>query len=328
MSDVRMQAGFWDHPKTVKLRRRLGLEGVIAFVQLWHFCDENAGLNDGGRHLGHLDGMSDEDIEIASKLDCDPGALVAALVDVRFLDGEPGAYRIHEFPKHQPFVASKPQRILSSLRANAIRWHGRHAVPDQSCPKCYPELDGTMAVTVHELEWAESAPDSDSESDPDSAPDSDSDPPRSPTRTPDYSAAESPLPSMPSKIDRSIEAPDGASREALRGVVGTSIADGLHADQLAEVVGQPRDLLLEARRRAKGPKVDNPVACFLDQVRRLKAQAPQPGSEHAAAIERERKAPKSISSRAPPPPPSGEELETTEYGLEVARSTARALGAT
>lgn len=136
MADFRVQAGFFAHPKTIKLQRRCGGDGVLAFLRLWGFCASTP-----GRSHGDLSDMTVEDVEIAAGWGGELGALVQALVDVGYLDGSEGSFAIHDFVDHQEYLAGKRQRSLSAKRANAIRWHnqGRHAEKSQDCPLCYPE---------------------------------------------------------------------------------------------------------------------------------------------------------------------------------------------
>ena len=57
--DIRLAVGWNRHPKIVKLKRKLGADGVMALVSLLTFCGEN-------RTNGVLSGMDDDDIAIAA----------------------------------------------------------------------------------------------------------------------------------------------------------------------------------------------------------------------------------------------------------------------
>jgi hypothetical protein len=92
--DIRVRVGFFKHPKTVKLRRRLGGDGPLCLLALWAFARVN-------RIDGNLVGMSDEDIEIAAGWDGTPGALTPALVDTRWLDGPQGERSVHGWEETQ-----------------------------------------------------------------------------------------------------------------------------------------------------------------------------------------------------------------------------------
>ena len=57
--DARISTAFPQHPKTVKLKRRLGYEGCWALLCFWLWVADN-------RPAGDLSGLSAEDIEIAA----------------------------------------------------------------------------------------------------------------------------------------------------------------------------------------------------------------------------------------------------------------------
>lgn len=57
--DIRLSTEFWQHPKTRKLAKRLGLEGVRSLQILWLWAARN-------RPDGNLGGMDWEDIELAA----------------------------------------------------------------------------------------------------------------------------------------------------------------------------------------------------------------------------------------------------------------------
>lgn len=130
--DFRVKVGFFGHPKTVKLRRRVGSVGVERFLWLWDFCAQY-------RHDGNLSGLDNEEIEIAAHWEGEPGELVQALTDVGYLDEVSGGLRIHDFGKHQPFVSTEPERSTAGRRSALIKWHkkGSHAEkPKEDCPLC------------------------------------------------------------------------------------------------------------------------------------------------------------------------------------------------
>ena len=108
VSDIRLSVDFFQHPKTIKLERRLGIEGVKALLSLWMWDAQN-------RPDGVLSGMDPEDIEIAagwtrSDQDLD---LVSTLVasDGSTRRGAPGASTSGRSITHGP----------PASRAGAIR---------------------------------------------------------------------------------------------------------------------------------------------------------------------------------------------------------------
>jgi hypothetical protein len=113
--DVRLATSLRHHRKLKRLRRRAGAEACWALVCLWMY----AGIE---RWDGELAGLSDADLEEEADWEGAPGALVLALVEVGFLEGEAGSRRLHDWAEHQPFVATRAARIEASRRAANARW--------------------------------------------------------------------------------------------------------------------------------------------------------------------------------------------------------------
>ena len=118
--DARISTALPQHPKTKKLRRRLGDGGCWSLVCLFLWTAAN-------RWDGSLADMSDEDIELAADWTGEVGELVTALVEVGFLDGESGCYAIHDWHDHNPWAASRGQRQQAAKAAAAARWERRSA---------------------------------------------------------------------------------------------------------------------------------------------------------------------------------------------------------
>jgi hypothetical protein len=119
--DARISTALPRHPKTVKLRRRLGDTGCWALVCLFLWVAEN-------RHDGNLEALTDEDLEIAAGWVGAGGEFVNALVEVGFLDGEPGKFRVHDWAEHNPWAASRGRRVEAAKIAACQRWqHHPHA---------------------------------------------------------------------------------------------------------------------------------------------------------------------------------------------------------
>jgi hypothetical protein len=115
--DVRISVALRHHRKTKRLRRKLGASACWSLVCLFLFAGEQ-------RWTGDLSGMTSDDIEDEADWDGDRGEFVAALVALGFLDGIEGAYRIHDWEKHNPYAASKGQRIEKGKKAAEARWNG------------------------------------------------------------------------------------------------------------------------------------------------------------------------------------------------------------
>lgn len=108
VSDIRLSVDFFQHPKTIKLERRLGIEGVKALLSLWMWAAQN-------RPDGVLSGLDPEDIEIAAGwIRSDPAGsdqdLVSTLVALRWLDEADGVYCLHEWEVHNPWAAGQQSR--------------------------------------------------------------------------------------------------------------------------------------------------------------------------------------------------------------------------
>lgn len=113
--DVRISTGLRHHRKTKRLRRALGADGCWSLICLFLWAGEE-------RWTGDLSGLSDEDIEEEADWRGTPGALVAALLEVRFLTGATGRRKIHDWETHNPYAAGKGARIAKGKAAVAARW--------------------------------------------------------------------------------------------------------------------------------------------------------------------------------------------------------------
>lgn len=115
-TDARLSTSFPQHPKTLKLRRRLGDAGPLGVIYLILWTGRN-------RSNGDLSGMSDEDLELAADWRGEVGALIREAADVGFLEGESGARRIHDWAVHNPWAAGAHRRSEASRKAACAK-HG------------------------------------------------------------------------------------------------------------------------------------------------------------------------------------------------------------
>jgi hypothetical protein len=113
--DIRVTVGFADHPKTVKLIRKRGEEAFRCLIRLWLYAAEY-------RPSGALAGMMDDDIAIASGWGGNEAEWVQSLVDVGFLDGNPGAYSLHDWETHNPFACHAAERSERASKAARAKW--------------------------------------------------------------------------------------------------------------------------------------------------------------------------------------------------------------
>ena len=116
--DARISTALPSHPKTRKLRKRLGPSGCWSLICLFLWVAAN-------RWNGDLNGLSNEDIELAAEWDGEPEAFVGALVEVGFLDGEALKFTVHDWHEHNPWAAARGMRIDAARKAAAVRWERR-----------------------------------------------------------------------------------------------------------------------------------------------------------------------------------------------------------
>lgn len=115
-TDIRLSIGFWDHPKIIKLERRLGLEGVKSLQILWLWAAQN-------RPDGILSGMDEEDIEIAAKWNGVQGSFKDALTEINALDFDGKNYSLHNWTEHNEWQANSQHRSDSSRFNRMAKTH-------------------------------------------------------------------------------------------------------------------------------------------------------------------------------------------------------------
>jgi hypothetical protein len=117
-TDARISTGLPGHPKTKKLVRRLGAAAGWSLLCLILWARAN-------RPNGDLTGMSTEDIELAADWTGENDTFVRELVAVGFVEGEEGAYALHDWAEHQPWAAGSEARSAKSRWAALCKQHGR-----------------------------------------------------------------------------------------------------------------------------------------------------------------------------------------------------------
>lgn len=116
--DVRVAMDLPSHPKTKRLLRLLGPTGPWHLIKLWCWAGSSA-------TSGLLAGKSDEDIELAVDWPGAPGEFIAALVAVKFLDGQEFARELHDWRDHNAWIASHRDRSEKSQFAAICKHHSR-----------------------------------------------------------------------------------------------------------------------------------------------------------------------------------------------------------
>jgi hypothetical protein len=129
-TDIRLKTTFFRHPKTIKLIRRLGLEGIISIQKLWFWVAENKpdGLMQGGP----------EDIEIAAEWNGEANVFYDCLIDIRFLikhDDE--TIELRNWKKHNPWAAGAQERSLKAKKAACAKHK-------KSCKGCKDNCDNSI----------------------------------------------------------------------------------------------------------------------------------------------------------------------------------------
>lgn len=111
MTDIRLMCGFHDHPKTIKLVRKVGYEGAFCLTKLWCWAAIN-------KPKGDLSGLDADDIEIAAGWNGEAGKFFDALMGV-WIDEE---FKLHDWQDHQSWVCGAPERSAAAKKAADKRW--------------------------------------------------------------------------------------------------------------------------------------------------------------------------------------------------------------
>lgn len=163
--DIRVSTDFPRHPKTLKLIKSLRYEGLYSLISLWAFA---------GKHhcKGVLDGMDEQEIELAAEWGGEAGKFVDTICKLRFLDKEGDTYALHDWKEHNGFAYYADARSEMAKQKAAKRWEKKHdargntfgtaeRIPPSPDPPPFPD--------------PELYPDPDLEPDPASIPSSDED---------------------------------------------------------------------------------------------------------------------------------------------------------
>lgn len=101
-TDIRLSVGFWQHPKTKKTAKRLGLEGVRSLQVLWMWAATN-------RPEGNLSGMDWEDIELAADWQGDDRAFFDLCLGM-WIDETDTGYVLHDWKEHNAWASQVEDR--------------------------------------------------------------------------------------------------------------------------------------------------------------------------------------------------------------------------
>ena len=115
-TDIRLAVSFLSHRKRKKLQKRLGAEGVLAFIDLLLSSAMH-------RPKGIFYKMTTEDIALDAQWEGDPNEFVTTLLDVGFLaTNQDGEFYIHDWDVHNSFAAHADERSEQARRAVQVRW--------------------------------------------------------------------------------------------------------------------------------------------------------------------------------------------------------------
>lgn len=89
---MRVEPQFVDHPKLIRLKRRVGDYAVEGVIRLWGHCQES-------QRGGTWRGADAEYVEIVTRWTGQPGEFYKALIEVGFLEEVPGAVVVHDWDK-------------------------------------------------------------------------------------------------------------------------------------------------------------------------------------------------------------------------------------
>ncbi len=118
-TDVRLYTGFWQHPKTKKMVKRLGLEAARSLQILWLFTAQN-------KSDGLLSGMDWEDIELAADWQGEEHAFFDYCLGV-WIDETNQGYAIHDWEEHNPWQAEAAARSEQARQNAKAGWEKRRA---------------------------------------------------------------------------------------------------------------------------------------------------------------------------------------------------------
>lgn len=128
-TDIRLKTSFRDHRKRKKLQRKLGAEGVLAFIDLMLMAAQS-------RPDGVLIGMDQEDIALDANWEGEAKVLVDTLVSTGLLDILPDdIYAIHDWQDHNAYVANAPKRSEAARKAAQAKWDKKRNA-DRINPHC------------------------------------------------------------------------------------------------------------------------------------------------------------------------------------------------
>lgn len=121
--DIRLSVDFFDHPKTMKLLRSMGMDALICLQRLWCFAGKY-------RPDGTLSDMEEIDIEFAARWTGEHGEFVSGMVKLKWIDCADGVYILHDWHDHNGFAVHAKEREDQARKAAEKRWKKRYGSSD------------------------------------------------------------------------------------------------------------------------------------------------------------------------------------------------------
>lgn len=269
--DVRIATSLRGHRKTRRLKRHLGEAGCWSLVCLFLFAGEQ-------RWTGDLSGMTDEDIEEESDWNGDPGALVSALVKVKFIVGESLARQIHQWQEHNPYAAAKTTRIEKGRAAATARWakeRGEAPSMESGAPSTDTDAcSNDQACPVFPARTPEQCP-----------------PAPTPTPTPAPAPSHALTPPLQTVRARADALGFAVTQEshaaALASILvdaGMKISANDHSVMIAAAEGVSREALQELVEVERGKPATDILALAVHQVRRMRERFPNQAAAMFGAV--------------------------------------------
>jgi hypothetical protein len=143
--DIRIDVDFWDHTKTIRLIKNLGLEGAVSLQRLWCYAAKH-------RPTGVLTGMNADDIEHAAGWKGEAGAFFSAIKNDWLDRAKPrGTFSLHDWNVHNSWVANSEERSELGRKGAHETNHVQKRRPSKNCKYCTSdraEAESKQAVSA------------------------------------------------------------------------------------------------------------------------------------------------------------------------------------
>ena len=131
--DIRLAVSWKNHPKRMKLEKRLGVRGVVQFIDLLLSAAEL-------RPNGHFTGWDYEDFSIAIRENVKKiPNILQVFRELRLIDfHDDGHYSVHNWENHNEYASKSKERSDQARQAARARWNSNqnHALSiDEHAPR-------------------------------------------------------------------------------------------------------------------------------------------------------------------------------------------------